>query len=67
MRDAKQINAGGADDAIPGIVAQIRAAVACQQTEVERLEKQRAEVRRYAQRTEAARGKRVKKKPARRA
>jgi len=67
MRDAKQINAGGADDAIPGIVEQIRAAVACRTAQEAHQEKQREEVRRYAQRTEAARGKRVKKKPTRRA
>jgi hypothetical protein len=52
---------------IPGIVEQIRAAVACRQAQDAHQEKQRDEVRRYARRTEAARGKRVKKKPARRA
>ena len=52
---------------IPGILEQIRAAVACRQAQEAHQEKQRDEVRRYAKRTEAMRGKRVKKKPARRA
>lgn len=52
---------------IPSIVEQIHAAIACQQTQEAHQEKQRDEVRRYAKRTEAVRGKRVKKKPARRA
>lgn len=52
---------------IPGIVEQIRAAISCRQAQEDRQEKQRDEVRRYAKRTEAAHGKRVKKKPARRA
>lgn len=52
--------------AIPGIVEQIRAAVACRQAQESHDEKRRDEVRRHARRAEAARGKRVKKKPARR-
>lgn len=52
---------------IPGILQQIKAAVACRQAQEAHQEKQRDEVRRYAKRTEAVRGKRVKKKPARRA
>lgn len=52
---------------IPTIVEQIRAAIACRQAQDAHQEKQRDEVRRYARRAEAARGKRVKKKPARRA
>lgn len=52
---------------IPTLLQQIRAAVACQRANEAHQEKQRDEVRRYAKRTEAIRGKRVKKKPARRA
>lgn len=52
---------------IPGIVEQIRAAVACRQAQEAHQEKQRDEVRRHARRSEAEHGKREKKKPARRA
>lgn len=53
--------------ALPGIVEQLRAAVTSRQAEEERQERHREEVRRCAKRMEAKRGKRVKKKPARRA
>lgn len=52
---------------IPTIAQQIERARANLAADAEHQEKQRDEVRRYAKRTEAARGKRVKKKPARRA
>ncbi len=52
---------------IPGIVQQIRAAVTCLQANEAHQEKQRDEVRRSARRVETIRGKRVKKKPARKA
>lgn len=52
---------------IPTIPQQIRAAVACLQANEAQQEKQRDEVRRYAKRVETIRGKRVKKKPARKA